>query len=159
MSKEAESHSRAGKHIPPPLSTEPKKSILKNRGVVWDEDNIKATFHPADKDYGHMKIDEANTPFEAHVLPDDDDDPMPPLNLGASAAGASLATSNSTHEPAEWVGTATVAPSHTKNAEPSSAFDSKRKAHYNMKEAMLAAKRLLAEEDADDEDIGSEGTD
>jgi len=122
------------------LPSAPKRSILKNsrtnngshdksveaKEATFDEKNILETFHPADKDYGHMKIDEPDTPFERS-------EPLESENLALDQSD--LVSRLLDKKPPKIL-----------QKSPESEFSKKRNDHYNMKEAMERAKKLIEEE-------------
>nr|XP_020452469.1 protein phosphatase inhibitor 2 [Monopterus albus] len=132
----------------------------------WDEMNILATYHPADKDYGLMKIDEPSTPYNRMVGDDDDDGALSDSDGHSGLPADDLASKLVAAEGSE--------PRFMKEEEESSEeeeeeeeltpeeqakkkhFQMMRKMHYNEGLNIKLARQLIARELEDDEDADEE---
>lgn len=137
-------HIEAG---PIEMSDEQKKprSILKTGGqksapkdFQFDEQNVLETFHPEGKDYGHMKIDEAKTPYH------DPSNPVQSAALSETDLISRLEQAAPPREMQDYDSDENLSPKDQKKKKD---FKSKRSQHYNMAAAMKKARKLMEEDD------------
>jgi len=141
----------------PPDSKKPCKGILKpsssfdkhtvagnRKSAKFDEINVLQTYHPPDKDYGHMKIEEPKTPYRVAEGDEDSIDQLDFELLAKKLEDATVCRSfdvSSTDDDDE-----DTPEQKLKRNE----FEKRRKMHYNEFDAVRRARQLIEEEDDDD---------
>ncbi|XP_042311924.1 protein phosphatase inhibitor 2 isoform X2 [Sceloporus undulatus] len=121
----------------------------------WDEMNILATYHPAGKDYGLMKIDEPSTPY--HAMVGDDEDACSDTESSAIPTADILAQKLAAV--VEGKGPKVLAQEEDSSdededetelspeeREKKKQFEMKRKMHYNEGQNIKLARQLIAKE-------------
>ncbi|XP_032011876.1 protein phosphatase inhibitor 2 family member B [Hylobates moloch] len=140
---------------------QPRRSVdeeLSKKSQKWDEMNILATYHPADKDYGLMKIDEPSTPY--HSMMGDDEDACSDTEITEATAPDILAKKLAAAEGME--------PNYRIQEQESSGeedsdlspeerekkrqFEMKRKLHYNEELNIKLARQLISKDLHDDDE-------
>lgn len=111
-----------------------KKTTHKNKvnhEFKWNEKNVEETYHPANKDYGHMKIDEPSTPYSGLNEQDHEVDGVDSdlLNQRMNELIDSNALENQSND-------------KTNNKE----FEQHRKMHYDEAKNIKLARKLIDDE-------------
>ncbi|XP_060222207.1 protein phosphatase inhibitor 2-like [Meriones unguiculatus] len=142
---------------------QPRRSVdeeLSKKSQKWDEMNILATYHPAGKDYGLMKVDEPNTPYHTMIGDDEEaysdsegSEALTPDILAKKLAAAAAESSETKYGTREQESSGEedndLSP---EEREKKRLFEIKRKLHYNEAVNIKLAKQLLSKELQDDDD-------
>lgn len=145
----------------PPDSKKPCKGILKpsssfdkhtvagnRKSAKFDEINVLQTYHPPDKDYGHMKIEEPKTPYRVAEGDEDSIDQLDCELLAKKLEDCRSYELSSSDE--EEVTPEQIAKRNE--------FEKRRKMHYNEFDAVRRARQLIEEEDDDDDESEGESS-
>ncbi|XP_044770332.1 protein phosphatase inhibitor 2 isoform X2 [Neomonachus schauinslandi] len=132
---------------------------LSKKSQKWDEMNILATYHPADKDYGLMKIDEPSTPYHSMVGDDEDalSDSETTEALTPDILAKKLAAAEGS-EPKYRVHEQESSEDEDSDLSPEEQgkkkrqFEMKRKLHYNEGLNIKLARQLISKDLHDDEE-------
>ncbi|KAK6320656.1 hypothetical protein J4Q44_G00097630 [Coregonus suidteri] len=130
----------------------------------WDEMNILATYHPADKDYGMMKIDEPSTPYNRMVGDEEDEGAhsdsegnAPTVeDLASKLAAAEGTEPRFMREEEEEESSEEEDELTPENQVKKKQFQMMRKMHYNEGLNIRMARQLIANELAEEEDEDEE---
>uniref|UniRef100_A0A1Q3F8Z2 Protein phosphatase inhibitor 2 n=1 Tax=Culex tarsalis TaxID=7177 RepID=A0A1Q3F8Z2_CULTA len=127
-------------------------SASHRKSAKFDELNVLQTYHPPDKDYGHMKVDEPKTPY--NYVEEGDVDQLDAELLAEKLRVAASSRSDSVSEEEEPSSDEEQEELTEEERKRRGEFERRRKAHYNEFEAVKLARKLIEEEDEDDEEGG-----
>lgn len=167
MAEPSKTPSTSGATPKPPANGKP-RGILKTsstdlttasedqqrKSMKWDEMNILATYHPADKDYGHMKIDDPPTPYHSDTKSesDPDDDNLDPEKLATRLEKEGESKPRAMGPDDDEVSSEEDENETAEEKAKRKAFEMKRKLHYNEYQAVKLARQLMQSTDEDEEE-------